>query len=59
VYRQVLADDPGNARARAGLRDLDAAAALAGPADARAARRAALQRTIAALESLLGALRRD
>jgi type II secretory pathway component HofQ len=59
VYRQVLADDPSNARARAGLRDLDAAVAPAEPVDERAARRAALQRTITALESLLGALRRN
>jgi len=59
VYRQVLADDPGNERAHAGLRDLEAAVARAGPVGERAARRAALQRTIAALETLLGALRRD
>ncbi|MFN8091526.1 MAG: hypothetical protein U0599_04760 [Vicinamibacteria bacterium] len=59
VYRQVLADDPANERARAGLRDLEAAAAAAPPVDARAARRAVLERTITALETLLGALRRD
>jgi tetratricopeptide (TPR) repeat protein len=59
VYRQVLAEDPGNERARAGLHDLDAAAALGGPVAERAARRAALQRTIEALEAMLAAVRRD
>jgi len=55
VYRQVLAEDPLNERAQAGLRDLESAA----PPDPRAARRAALQRTIAALEAMLAAVRRD
>ena len=59
VYRQVLAEDPGNERARAGLHDLDAAVALGGPVAERAARRAALQRTIEALEAMLAAVRRD
>jgi tetratricopeptide (TPR) repeat protein len=59
VYLQVLAEDPGNQRARAGLRDLEAAAPLDGPVAERAARRAALQRTIAALEAMLAAVRRD
>ena len=36
-----------------------AAAAAAPPADLRASRRASLERTITALETLLGALRRD
>ncbi len=59
VYRQVLAEDPANERARSGLRELEAAAAAAPPADPRASRRATLERTITALETLLGALRRD
>ncbi len=59
VYRQVLAEDPANERARAGLRDLEAAVALGGPVAERAARRAALQRTIEALEAMLAAVRRD
>ena len=62
VYRQVLAADPANERARSGLRELEAAAAAAAaapPADLRASRRASLERTITALETLLGALRRD
>jgi tetratricopeptide (TPR) repeat protein len=59
VYRQVLAEDPANERARTGLRDLETAAVPGAAADQRAARRAALERTIAALETLLGALRRD
>jgi hypothetical protein len=58
VYREVLADDPRNERARAGLRDLEEAAAGDGPIDERAMRRAALQRTIDALEAMLAAVRR-
>jgi hypothetical protein len=57
VYRQVLSEDPANERARAGLRDLESGAA--GPEAERAARRAALQRTIVALEAMLAAVRRD
>jgi len=55
VYRQVLDEEPGNERARARLAELVSAAP---PADARAARRAALERTIAGLEALLVVLQR-
>jgi len=57
VYRQVLADDPDNERARAGLLELEVGS-TGGPVDERTARRAALQRTIAALEAMLAAVRR-
>ena len=53
VYRQVLAGEPGNERARSRLAELESAK----PVDPRAARRLALEQTIAGLETLLGALR--
>jgi hypothetical protein len=55
VYRQVLDEEPGNDRARARLAEIEAASS--GPAT-RAARRAALERTIAGLEALLIGLQR-
>jgi tetratricopeptide (TPR) repeat protein len=55
VYRQVLAETPENDRARSRLAEIES-----GPpgADARDARRKALERTIAGLEALLGVLQR-
>ena len=53
VYRQVLAEEPQNQRARSRLAEIESAK----PVDPRAARRLALERTIAGLEALLGALR--
>jgi tetratricopeptide (TPR) repeat protein len=50
VYRQVLDEEPGNERARSRLADIENAPR---PTDARAGRRAALERTIAGLEALL------
>ena len=61
VYKQVLAEDPDNHRARARLAALQAPAGPGGPAgpeDARAVRRRTIERTIAGLETLLGSLRR-
>jgi tetratricopeptide (TPR) repeat protein len=55
VYRQVLDEEPGNEKARARLAELVSAHH---PPDARAARRAGLERTIAGLEALLVVLRR-
>jgi tetratricopeptide (TPR) repeat protein len=55
VYRQVLDEEPGNERARARLAEIEGASSV--PA-ARAARRAALERTIAGLEALLVVLQR-
>ncbi len=55
VYRQVLDEEPGNERARSRLAELESAPR---PIDARAARRAALERTIAGLEALLVVLQR-
>jgi tetratricopeptide (TPR) repeat protein len=55
VYRQVLGEEPGNERARARLAELVSATP---PADARAVRRAALERTIAGLEALLVVVQR-
>jgi len=55
VYRQVLDEEPGNERARSRLAELESARP---PADARAARRAALERTIGGLEALLIVLQR-
>jgi tetratricopeptide (TPR) repeat protein len=55
VYRQVLDEEPGNERARSRLAELEKAPP---PADARAARRAALERTIVGLEALLVVLQR-
>jgi hypothetical protein len=55
VYRQVLAEEPGNDRARSRLAELEGAPS---PGEARSARRKALERTIAGLEALLSALQR-
>ena len=55
VYRQLLEQEPQNERARQRLDELQQAAP---PADERAARRRALERTIAGLESMLAAVRR-
>jgi tetratricopeptide (TPR) repeat protein len=57
VYLQVLAEDPANERALAGLRGIEATRAV--PSDPRAGRRAALERTIAGLEAMLAAVRRS
>jgi hypothetical protein len=54
VYRQVVAAEPANERARGRLVDL--VASVTAP-DSRAARRRALERTIAGLEALLAAVR--
>jgi tetratricopeptide (TPR) repeat protein len=62
VYKQVLAEDPDNHRARARLAALQAPVgpgSPAGPEDARAVRRRTIERTIAGLEALLGSLRRS
>jgi tetratricopeptide (TPR) repeat protein len=56
VYRQVLAEEPGNDRARSRLAEIEKAPL---PAEARAARRKALERTIAGLEALLSVLQRS
>jgi len=55
VYRQLVQQDPSNERARLRLVELETA--TAGPED-RAARRRALERTIAGLETLLAAVQR-
>jgi hypothetical protein len=55
VYRQLLDEEPGNERARSRLAEIES---MPPPADARAARRAALERTIAGLEALLLVLQR-
>ena len=55
VYRQLLSEEPGNERARARLVDIQSSVTAPDP---RAARRRALERTIAGLESLLAALQR-
>ncbi len=55
VYRQLLEQEPQNEKARQRLGELQLAAPVA---DERAARRRALERTIAGLEALLGAVRR-
>jgi hypothetical protein len=55
VYRQLLAGEPGNARARARLAEIER---MPSPDAARAARRQALERTIAKLEALLAVVRR-
>jgi tetratricopeptide (TPR) repeat protein len=54
VYRQVVAAEPTNERARVRLVDLVASATAP---DSRAARRRALERTIAGLEALLAVVR--
>ena len=71
VYRQLLQREPGNERARTRLAELEklerslvveearAAPAPGEVADAGAARRQAIERTIARLEGLLTALRKD
>jgi len=56
VYRQVVQQEPANDKARTRLSELEGAAA--GPQD-RASRRLVLERTIAGLETLLGAVRRS
>jgi hypothetical protein len=53
VYRQVLAEEPENERARTRLAELTSA-----PSDEHSARRRSLERTIAGLEALLVAVRR-
>ena len=55
VYRQLVQQDPSNEKARLRLVELESASA--GPED-RQARRRALERTIAGLESLLAAVQR-
>ena len=55
VYRQLVQQDPSNEKARLRLVELESATAL--PED-RAARRRALERTIAGLETLLAAVQR-
>jgi tetratricopeptide (TPR) repeat protein len=55
VYRQLIQQDPSNEKARLRLVELESASA--GPED-RAARRKALERTIAGLENLLAAVQR-
>jgi tetratricopeptide (TPR) repeat protein len=57
VYRQVVADEPTNERARNRLGDLEREGA-GDPGDGRAARRRELQRMIAGLEAFLAAVRR-
>jgi tetratricopeptide (TPR) repeat protein len=72
VYRQLLQREPGNERGRTRLAELEALErrleeeesrgappAEGGPADAAATRRQAIERTIARLEGLLNALRKD
>jgi hypothetical protein len=53
VYRQLLAEEPDNERARTRLAEITSA-----PADEHSARRRSLERTIAGLEALLVAVRR-
>jgi lipopolysaccharide biosynthesis regulator YciM len=55
VYRQLLAEDPGNERARSRLAEIEQ---VPSPAAARAARRRELERTIAGLEALLAVVQR-
>ena len=55
VYRQLLEQEPDNEKARQRLAELERAAPVA---DDRAARRRTLERTIAGLETLLGAVRK-
>ncbi|HVO10526.1 MAG TPA: tetratricopeptide repeat protein [Vicinamibacteria bacterium] len=54
VYRRVVAEDPGNERARRRIAEIEGS--LAG--DAVQARRRAIERAIAELEALLGVIRR-
>jgi tetratricopeptide (TPR) repeat protein len=55
VYRQLIAEEPENARARARLAEIESATSSAPD---RAARRRALERTIAGLEALLAVVQR-
>jgi tetratricopeptide repeat protein len=55
VYRQLLAEEPGNQRARARLAGIER---MPSPEAARGARRRALERTIAGLEALLVVVQR-
>lgn len=57
VYRQLLAEEPGNDKVRERLAQIEAGG-QASPQDPREARRRALERTIAGLEALLAAVRR-
>lgn len=71
VYRQLLEREPGNERAQARLTELQdlerrlkeeeqrSPALAAAPQDPRAVRRGAIERTIARLEGMLAAVRRD
>jgi hypothetical protein len=69
MYRLVLARDPHNERARTRLTEIEAldervraeeaAVAGLGTGDPQTARRQAIERTIARLEGLLSALRRE
>jgi hypothetical protein len=66
VYRQVVAREPGNERARARLAEIERlvpseepAAAQPAPEHVREARRWVIQRTIARLEEMRAALRRE
>jgi hypothetical protein len=54
VYRQVVQREPGNDKARQRLAELESG----GGHDLQAARRRAIERMIAGLEQLLGAVRR-
>jgi len=58
VYRQLVAERPGDERARARLAELASQLAVAGGGDAQELRRQALQRAITGLEALLGVWRR-
>jgi tetratricopeptide (TPR) repeat protein len=55
IYRQVVTEEPRNERARARLAEIESARPTS---EARAARRAALERMIAGLEALLAVVRR-
>ena len=54
VFRQVVAEDPTNEKVRARLAEIEA---VPPGADARTAKRQAIERTIAGLEALLAALK--
>jgi hypothetical protein len=55
VYRQLLAGEPGNERARSRLAEIER---MLPTDDGRAARRRQLERTIAGLEALLAVVQR-
>jgi len=60
IYEKLVADSPGDARARARLSQLRAAVespAFAEPASSREARRADIERTIERLEAFLAAVK--